>query len=77
SPAKNMEEAAKCEKFKAHLQKQVEAVNATLARVQAIKKFVIIPEEFSTEGGELTPTMKLKRRVINEKYAEEIESMYQ
>ncbi len=77
SPAKNMEEAAKCEKFKAHLQKQVEAVNATLARVQAIKKFVIIPEEFSTEGGELTPTMKLKRRVINEKYAKEIESMYQ
>lgn len=77
SPAKNMEEAAKCETFKAHLQKQVEAINATLARVQAIKKFVIIPEEFSTEGGELTPTMKLKRRIINEKYAEEIEHMYQ
>ena len=77
SPAKNMKEAAACEKFKAHLQKQVEEVNATLARVQAIKKFVIIPEEFTTEGGELTPTMKLKRRIINEKYAKEIESMYQ
>ncbi len=77
SPAKNMEEAATCEKFKAHLQKQVEEVNATLARVQAIKKFVIVPEEFTTEGGELTPTMKLKRRIINEKYAKEIESMYQ
>ena len=76
SPAKNMEEAAKCEKFKAHLAKQVEEVNNTLARVQTIKKFTIMPEEFTTEGGELTPTMKLKRRIINEKYADAIESMY-
>lgn len=76
SPAKNMEEAAKCEKFKAHLTKQVEEVNNTLARVQTIKKFTIMPEEFTTEGGELTPTMKLKRRIINEKYADAIESMY-
>jgi len=77
SPAKNMKEAATCEKFKAYLQEKVEAVNATLARVQTIKKFVIIPEEFTPESGELTPTMKLKRRIINEKYAKEIESMYQ
>lgn len=77
SPAKNMKEAAKCEKFKAYLQEKVEAVNATLARVQTIKKFVIIPAEFTPEGGELTPTMKMKRRIINEKYAKEIESMYQ
>jgi long-subunit acyl-CoA synthetase (AMP-forming) len=77
SPAKNMKEAAKCEKFKAYLQKKVEAVNDTLARVQTIKKFVIIPTEFTPESDELTPTMKLKRRIINEKYAKEIESMYQ
>ncbi len=77
SPAKTMEEAAKDEKFKAYLQEKVEEVNSTLARVQSIKKFVIIPEEFTPESGELTPTMKLKRRVINEKYAKEIESMYQ
>ena len=76
SPAKNMKEAVNCEKFKAYLQEKVEAVNATLARVQTIKKFVIIPEEFTPESGELTPTMKLKRRIINEKYAKEIESMY-
>jgi long-subunit acyl-CoA synthetase (AMP-forming) len=76
SPAKNMQEAAKCEKFKAYLQEKVEEVNATLARVQTIKKFVIIPTEFTPEGGELTPTMKMKRRIINEKYAKEIESMY-
>jgi len=47
-----------------------------MARVQTIKKFVILPTELSIEGGELTPTMKLKRRIVNEKYAAQIESMY-
>ena len=51
-------------------------MNSTLARVQTIKKFVILPNEITLEGGELTPTMKMKRRVINKKYAELIEGMY-
>ena len=76
SPAKTAAEAAKCEKFKAYLQGKVDAVNATLARVQTIKKFVILPQELSIEGEELTPTMKLKRRIVHEKYMREIESMY-
>jgi long-subunit acyl-CoA synthetase (AMP-forming) len=76
SPAKDTASAAACEKFRAHMQKQVDEVNQSLARVQTIKKFTIIPEEFSIEGGELTPTMKMKRRVINKKYAEKIEGMY-
>lgn len=76
SDAKDTASAAKCEKFKAYLQKQVDEVNSTLARVQSIKKFIILPEEFTVEGGELTPTMKMKRRIINEKYAKEIKSMY-
>ncbi len=76
SNAKDTASAAKCEKFRAYLQKQVDEVNSTFARVQTIKKFVILPEEFTVEGGELTPTMKMKRRIINEKYAKEIKSMY-
>lgn len=76
SDARDSASAAKCEKFKAHLQKQVDEVNSTLARVQTIKKFIILPEEFTVEGGELTPTMKMKRRIINEKYGKEIEGMY-
>ncbi len=76
SPAKNSAEAAKCKKFNAYLQGKVEEVNQSLARVQTIKKFVILPQELSIEGEELTPTMKLKRRIVNEKYAKEIESMY-
>jgi long-subunit acyl-CoA synthetase (AMP-forming) len=77
SPARDAASAAKCEKFNAYIQKQVDEVNKTLARVQTIKKFVILPEEFTIEGGELTPTMKMKRRIINEKYDKQIESMYQ
>jgi long-subunit acyl-CoA synthetase (AMP-forming) len=76
SPAKNMAEAATCPKFRAYVQQKLDAVNATLARVQTIKKFTILPNEFSVEGEELTPTMKLKRRTVNTKYAKEIEDMY-
>lgn len=77
SPAKNIAEAAKCPTFNAYIQKKLDEINATLAKVQTIKKFTILPNEFSIEGDELTPTMKLKRRVINTKYAKEIEAMYQ
>jgi long-subunit acyl-CoA synthetase (AMP-forming) len=77
SPAKTSAEAAKCKKFNAYIQGKVEEVNKSLARVQAVKKFVILPQELSIEGNELTPTMKLKRRIVNEKYGKEIESMYQ
>jgi len=76
SSAQNIGQAATCEHFKNHLQKQVDFVNSTLARVQSIKKFVILEKEFSVEGEELTPTMKLKRRIILKKYEKEIESMY-
>ena len=76
STAKTTAEAAKCEKFNAYMRQQVDKINSTLARVQTIKKFIILPKEFSVEGGELTPTMKMKRRIINDKYAKEIESMY-
>ena len=76
SPARDSAAASKCEKFNAYMQSKVDEINKTLARVQTIKKFVILPQEFSIEGNELTPTMKLKRRIVNEKYANEIESMY-
>jgi len=76
SPAKSPEDAARCEKFRRHLDKQIQEVNGRLARVQAIKKFVILPRDLSIDGGELTPTMKVKRKVVNEKYKKEIEGMY-
>ena len=55
---------------------RVAAVNAGLASYETIKKFVLLPRDFSIEAGELTPTLKLKRKVIGENYRERIEQMY-
>ena len=76
SPATDVASASSCPQFQAYIQTQVDAVNGTLARVQTIKKFTILPNEFTIDGGELTPTMKMKRRVVGKKYAEQIEGMY-
>ncbi|AEU35751.1 AMP-dependent synthetase/ligase [Granulicella mallensis] len=54
----------------------VKKVNADLAHYEAIKKIGVVPEEWSVDGGELTPSMKLKRRVILEKYKSQIEKFY-
>ncbi|MES1943035.1 putative long-chain-fatty-acid--CoA ligase [Salinisphaera sp. PC39] len=76
SPARTPDEAARCDKFNAWFERQIEAVNERLARVQTIKRWHLLPEDFSIDGGELTPTMKLKRRVVHDKYADEIETLY-
>ena len=54
----------------------VKNVNGSLAPYEAIKKIGVVPEEWSIEDGELTPSMKLKRRVILEKYKSQIEKFY-
>jgi long-subunit acyl-CoA synthetase (AMP-forming) len=76
SPARTAAEAASCAVFKAHLERQVEAVNASLARYETIKKFAILPRELTVDAGELTPTLKLKRRAIHERHREAIETLY-
>lgn len=58
------------------LDERVAAVNQRLPSFETIKKFVIVPEDFTQEGGELTPTLKVKRRVVAEKYAAELERLY-
>ncbi len=58
------------------LQAQIDQVNQTLARVEQVKKFAILPKPFGIDTGELTPTLKIKRKVIASKYATEIEAMY-
>jgi long-subunit acyl-CoA synthetase (AMP-forming) len=76
SGASDAETAARDERFLSFLGRQIDAVNARLARVQAVKKFKVIPHEFTIEGGELTPTMKVKRKVVTEKYKSEIDKLY-
>ena len=65
------------EKVISAIQEQVDEANSKVAQVQQIKKFVILDNEWTDTSGELTPTLKLKRNVINEKYNQEIESMYE
>jgi len=63
--------------FLKYLDEQIEQrVNSALARFETIKKFAIVPSDFSVEGGELTPTMKVRRAVVELKYADLIESLY-
>ena len=76
SSARDVASAAKDPVFFAHMEKQIASVNATLARVQTIKKFAILSNDFTIEGGELTPTMKIKRKIVNEKYKSEIDALY-
>ena len=66
----------KCEEIRAEIQRAVDAVNSEMARVEQIKKFTILPREFSIADGELTPTLKVKRNVVAENFASQIEAMY-
>ena len=54
----------------------VDEVNAERSRYEQIKRFAILPRDFSMETGELTPTLKLKRRVVQQRYADELEELY-
>jgi long-chain acyl-CoA synthetase len=54
----------------------VESVNAELSRFEQVKRFRVLPRDFTAEDGEVTPTLKLKRRVCEEHFAGEIEALY-
>jgi long-subunit acyl-CoA synthetase (AMP-forming) len=72
----SLEDLAGDERVRAAVQEGVDAANAKLARVEQIKKFTLLRGDWLPGGDELTPTMKLKRKPINAKYAEAIEAMY-
>jgi len=58
------------------VQKELDRANAKYARVEQVKKFVLLDRDLTQESGELTPTLKLKRNVVNERYEELFESLY-
>lgn len=63
--------------FLAHVDHGVEKANAALARYESVRKYKVLATDFTTESGELTPTQKMKRKVINENHADIIESLYE
>ena len=58
------------------IQGEIDRINAKFARVEQIKKFFLLETQLSAEDEELTPTMKLKRKLVQQKYAPQIEAMY-
>jgi long-chain acyl-CoA synthetase len=61
---------------RALIQSELDAANAKYAQVEQVKKFVILDHDLSQETGELTPTLKVKRNVVNEKYQPLFDSLY-
>lgn len=77
SSSKTVAEAKSDPLVAAAIQKGIDAANTKAAsRAQKVQKFVVLDSDLSVPGGELTGTQKLKRNVVNEKYAKQIESMY-
>jgi long-chain acyl-CoA synthetase len=72
----DMASLAQNEKVRALVQEAVDKVNEKVARVEEVKKFTILPHDLTQETGELTPTLKVKRNVVNEKFAGELDAMY-
>ncbi|HET8644589.1 MAG TPA: AMP-binding protein, partial [Vicinamibacteria bacterium] len=77
SPARTLEEAAGCPTLRAFLESEVEAVNRSLARYETVRRFEVLAQEFTVDGGELTATLKLRRRIVYQKFASEIERLYE
>jgi long-chain acyl-CoA synthetase len=73
---KSNEAIIKNEKVLALIKDTVERYNQNFNPVEQVKKFELLPQEWSVDGGELTPTLKLKRKVIMEKYKDAIERIY-
>jgi long-chain acyl-CoA synthetase len=61
---------------RADIQEALDAANQEVSRVEQVKKFLIVPDAWTPDSGEITPSLKLKRRVVLEKYSSDIESMY-
>jgi len=73
----DLKKLAEDERFYAHVQEETQRVNDTLARYESVKKFALLPHDFSVENGELTPTQKIKRKVVNDHYAGVVETFYE
>ena len=72
----DLDELADNDEVRALVQKELDRANSNYAQVEQIKKFTILDRDLSVETGELTPTLKVKRDVINERYEDVFESMY-
>ncbi len=75
-PFSNYASLTRASEVRALIQGEIDKVNAKFARVEQIKKFHLLETQLTAEDEELTPTMKLKRKLVQQKYAPQIEAMY-
>lgn len=75
-PFSNYQSLTRAQEVQDLIQGELDRVNAKFARVEQIKKFFLLETQLSAEDEELTPTMKLKRKLVQTKYAERIDAMY-
>lgn len=72
----SIEELIKLPEVQEKYRDRIDRQTVHLGQVEKVKKFTLLPNDFTQETGELTPTLKVKRKVVNEKYKNEIEAMY-
>ena len=58
------------------MQEYIDQLNKTLAKHETIKKFAILPHDFTLEAGEITPSLKVKRKVVEQKYKKILDGFY-
>jgi len=76
SDAADLPSAARCERIRTYFKDRIDAVNVTLAPYESIRRFAVLSEGLSVENGTLTPTLKLKRRVIQDVFSATIDELY-
>ena len=76
-PFENHEQLCKDPKINEMMKERIDTLQQQLAHYEQIKRFTLLPHHFSMEKGELTNTLKIKRRVLNQNYAKEIDAMYE
>ena len=64
------------EELRAEIQGAVDSANKAVSKAEAIRKFAILPEDWTEEGGQMTPSLKLKRSVVMKEYADDVERLY-
>ena len=76
SASRGVGDLAQSDKVRGLVQKYIDELNAKEPSYSSIKKFAILPHDFSQETGELTPTLKVKRKFTSEKYKDLIDAFY-
>jgi long-chain acyl-CoA synthetase len=72
----NIEDLVEDEDLLAVIQSAVDDANKAVSKAESIRKFVIIPDSWTEEGGQLTPSLKLKRNVVMREFSHEVDALY-